>query len=59
VHRALFRIQEAVATMGFTTHTARLTRAHAIAAVVEQWLARGISEDDAGSITLDDGALIL
>jgi hypothetical protein len=59
VHRRLFRIQEAVATMGCTAHTTRLTRDHAITAVVEQWLARGIMEDDAGSITLDDGALIL
>ena len=59
VHRALFRIQEAVATFGFTAHTARLTRDHAITEVVEQWLARGISEDDTGSITLDDGALFL
>ena len=59
VHLGLFRIQEAVATMVFTSHTARLKHAQAIAAVVDQWCARRIREVDAVIITLEDGENIL
>jgi hypothetical protein len=59
VHLGLFRIQEAVAMMGFTSHTARLKRAQAIAAVVEQWCARRIREVGAVIITLADGENML